>query len=88
MTINLRQMAEDEEICVRILAENKKIDYIPDWDNMDEYKIFIQYSHFYKKYSLCANSELKSLGTTYTTEEIAKQIVTELNEKRFERVSE
>ena len=33
-----------------------------------------------------ANRVNKSLGTTYTTQSIAQQIVAELNEKRFVRV--
>lgn len=78
----------DEEICVRILAENKKIGYVADTKNSDS-KYYIYYDNDYNKYKYDYMKYSKLFFVMiYTTQSIASQIVVELNEKRFERVSE
>lgn len=75
----------DEDIIERIKFENKKIGYDADWHNEDEERFYIAYDKF-NKYEHGRSNYYKGLGITYTTQEIATKIVTELNEKRFERV--
>ena len=75
----------DSEIIARINAENKKVGYVPDW-NDDSLKSVICYGHDSKTYYNISVCESDYLGAIYTTYEIAQQIVAELNEKRFVRV--
>ena len=81
------QEPTDEEIVVRINAENKKVGYVPDWNNSDEHKYEIMYSHSNGKYTTMFCSYISCIGMkSYTTKEIAEKIVMELNEKRFVRI--
>ena len=75
----------DEEIVERIKFENSKIGYVPDWKDGTECKYCIEHN---RVYDVDGTFDFKLIGTVYTTKEIATQIVAELNEKRFERVSE
>ena len=77
----------DEEICERIKAMNEEVGYVADWNDESIGKYYIVYGNAYRNYtSMYSNSTVKSIGVTYTTQSIAKQIVEELNEKRFVRV--
>ena len=77
----------DEEICARILTENKKINYVPDWSSASEkYQVTLDTDR--NTYRLASRIYTKDIGVVYTTKEIATQIVVELNEKRFERRDE
>ena len=75
----------DEEICERIKAMNEEVGYSPDWSKSSD-KYFIYFSTFNNRWEVTTNTLNKVLGVTYTTQSIAKQIVAELNEKRFVRV--
>ncbi len=72
----------DEEICERIKAMNEEVGYSPDCSK-SRY-IIAQYNT--GLYEATTVITVKSLGTVYTTQSIAKQITEELNEKRFVRV--
>ena len=76
----------DEEICDRIKAMNEKVGYIADWNNLEEGKFFIYFDNNLKDWDYDFKRVVEILGTLYTTQSIAKQIVAELNEKRFVRV--
>ena len=76
----------DEEIIARIVAKNEKVGYVADWNDgsMDKYYVYYNYSG--EEYNYGSRQTCEILGVTYTTQSIAKQIVAELNEKRFVRV--
>ena len=77
----------DDEIIARIVSENEKVGYVADWNDESIGKYYIVYGNAYRNYtSMYSNSTVKSIGVTYTTQSIAKQIVAELNEKRLVRV--
>ena len=71
--------------CERIKAMNEEVGYSPDWSKSAD-KYFIYFSTFNNRWEVTTNTLNKVLGVTYTTQSIAKQIVAELNEKRFVRV--
>ncbi len=75
----------DEEICEKIKAMNEEVGYSPDWSKSAD-KYFIYFSTFNNRWEVTTNTLNKVLGVTYTNQSIAKQIVEELNEKRFVRV--
>ena len=77
----------DEEICERLRFENSKISYVPDWSSTSE-KYQVTFDTDRNTYRLESRIYTKNVGVVYTTKEIATQIVVELNDKRFERVSE
>ena len=76
----------DEEICERIKFENEKARHLADWNNLEEEKFFIYFDNNLKDWDYDFKKVVEILGTPYTTQSIAKQIVAELNEKRFVRV--
>ena len=76
----------DDEICERIRVENEKARHFADWNNLEEGKFFIYFDNNLKDWDYDFKKVVEILGTPYTTQSIAKQIVAELNEKRFVRV--
>ena len=76
----------DSEICERIRVENEKARHFADWNNLEEGKFFIYFDNNLKDWDYDFKKVVEILGTPYTTQSIAKQIVEELNEKRFVRV--
>ena len=78
--------ATDEEIIARIVSENQKVGYVADWNNEDEQKFFVYFDNNLKEWDFDAKRVNKILGVVYTNYTISRQIVEELNEKRFVRV--
>ena len=76
----------DDEICERIRVENEKARHFADWNNLEEGKFFIYFDNNLKDWDYDFKKVVEILGTPYTTQSIAKQIIAELNEKRFVRV--
>ena len=76
----------DEEICERIKAENEEVGYENNWNDGSTDKYYIYYNYSGEEYDYGSRQTCEILGVTYTTQSIAKQIVAELNEKRFVRV--
>ena len=76
----------DSEIIARIVAENEKVGYVADWNNLEEGKFYIYFDNNLKDWDYDSKKVVEILGAPYTTQSIAKQIVEELNEKRFVRV--
>ena len=76
----------DEEIYERIRHENEKAGWTADWDKLIDEKYYILYSHRINRYTKECAISCRSLSETYTTKEIAEQMVDELNEGRFVRV--
>ena len=76
----------DEEICERIRHENEKAGWTADLDEIIDKKYYILYSHRINRYTKECVFSCRSLSETYTTKEIAEQMVDELNEGRFVRV--
>jgi len=73
----------DSEICERIKSMNEEVGYVADFSVVDN-KYYIYFVD--NKYDYGGSQTCKILNTPYTTQSIAKQIVAELNEKRFVRV--
>jgi len=73
----------DSEICERIKSMNEEVGYVADFSVADN-KYYIYFVD--NKYDYGGSQTCKILNTPYTTQSIAKQIVAELNEKRFVRV--
>ena len=73
----------DDEICDRIKSMNEEVGYVADFSVVDN-KYYIYFVD--NKYDYGGSQTCKILNTPYTTQSIAKQIVAELNEKRFVRV--
>ncbi len=73
----------DDEICERIKSMNEEVGYVADFSVVDN-KYYIYFVD--NKYDYGGSQTCKILNTPYTTQSIAKQIVAELNEKRFVRV--
>ena len=70
----------DDEICERIKSMNEEVGYVADFSVVDN-KYYIYFVD--NKYDYGGSQTCKILNTPYTTQSIAKQIVAELNEKRF-----
>lgn len=73
----------DSEICERIKSMNEEVGYVADFSVVDN-KYYIYFVD--NKYDYGGSQTCKILNTPYTTQSIAQQITTELNEKRFVRV--
>ena len=63
----------------------KKAGWTADWDEIIDEKYYILYSHRINRYTKECAISCRSLSETYTTKEIAEQMVDELNEGRFVR---
>ena len=72
----------DDEIIARIVLENQKVGFL---NSRTDDKCYICYKDNYWKRGY-EDINNRVLGVTYTTQSIAKQIVAELNDKRFVRV--
>ena len=76
----------DSEICERIKSMNEEVGYVADWNDGSIDKYYVYYNYSGEEYDYGSRQTCEILGVTYTTQSIAKQIVAELNEKRFVRV--
>lgn len=68
-----------KQIYDRITDENKAIGYTPNWDDGDELKYTIEFSHVDKSYAPSCYIYLEKLGTIYSTREIVMKIIDEIN---------